>query len=211
MTWAEPTIFHVAPIVEGVGEVEAVPLLIRRIAHELFMPPKLVDVTKPIRIGRGKLLKNGELERAVQLAAYHVSGRRGGVLVLIDADDDCPAELGPVLQARAEVAAHGGCQARVVLASSEFEGWFLAAAESLRDCRGLPPDLVPPPFPETVRDAKGWLTDRMPESRVYSPVLDQPALAASMSLAAAVDGSVSFEKFRREILRLLDAAEGGIG
>jgi len=93
----------VACIVEGHGEREAVPLLVRRIAESL-PTPVYVDAPPAIRIPRTKLVRVGELERAVTLAGMRIAETQpgaGGVLVLIDADDDCAARLGPELLERA--------------------------------------------------------------------------------------------------------------
>ena len=127
-----------ASIVEGHGEVEALPILLRRFVAEWDVELPIV-MLPPIRVSRSKLIKQGELERAAQFAAYQA--RAGGVLVLIDADDDCPAELGPELSRRLQTVTEDGT---VVLAKSEFESWFIAAAESIRNRRGLRPDLVAP-------------------------------------------------------------------
>jgi hypothetical protein len=64
---------HVGCIVEGHGDREAVPVLIRRIAERLD-PALVVHVASPIRTSRYKLVKSGELERAVELAARRVGG-----------------------------------------------------------------------------------------------------------------------------------------
>ena len=58
----------IAAIVEGDGEVEAVPVLIRRIGSEVspLSPP---TVLRPIRVRRQRILKEGELERYVDQAA----------------------------------------------------------------------------------------------------------------------------------------------
>jgi hypothetical protein len=82
-----------------------------------------------MRTPRGKITVGGGIERAVSAAALRVRSS-GGVLVLLDADDDCPAEYGPALLARAK-AARPDKQVAVVLAMREFEAWFLAAAPSL--------------------------------------------------------------------------------
>ena len=55
-------------IVEGDGEVQAVPILIRRIA-EVVTPGSFPDVPKPIRVRRDGILEPGEIERYVELAA----------------------------------------------------------------------------------------------------------------------------------------------
>ena len=55
-------------VVEGHGEVQAVPILLRRVLHEKLQIYDIV-LEPPIRVPKSKLLKQGELERAVELAA----------------------------------------------------------------------------------------------------------------------------------------------
>lgn len=190
---------RLACIVEGHGEAQAVPVLLRRLASAVD-PTLALQVEQPIRITKGKLLQAGELERAVELAARKVSGA-GAVLILLDSDENCPAMLGPSLLGRAR-AVRGDVPISVVLAKHEFEAWFLAAAESLRGRRGLRDDLESPVQPENVQGAKEWLTDRMIGDRHYVETLDQPALAAIFDLAAA-RRSDSFDKCWREMNRLI--------
>jgi hypothetical protein len=190
----------IACIVEGHGEVQAVPILIRRIAAAID-PTLSVNVKPPLRISRSKLVRDEELERAVEFAARKTGGQ-GGVLILVDSDDDCPAELGPQLLARAHKT-RGNLPISVVLAKREFEAWFLAAAESLRGKRGLPDNLTPPPDPESIRGAKEWIARRMTGGSTYSETLDQPALTAIFDLAQAVGRSDSFDKCIREITSLI--------
>ena len=187
-------------IVEGHGEVEAVPVVVRRIA-ERESPLDIVQILRPIRISKDRLVKARGLERAVELAA-RITGHPGGVLVVLDSDDDCPAEQGPALLARA-VEVRSDRPIAVVLAKREFEGWLLAAAESLRGERGLPDNLQPPADPEVIRGAKEWLTGRMTAGRVYSPTLDQPALSARFDLDLARERSESFDKFYRDTVALI--------
>jgi len=162
-----------ACIVEGHGETGAVPVLLRRMAAAIDARVEL-HIPHPIRLPRSKLLRPGELEKAVQLAAAKVAPA-GGVLILMDADDDCPATLAPVLLARAQ-AARRNLPVAVVLPKREFESWFLAAAESFRDRFRLPEHLRAPADPEEIRAAKEWLRDRLAGGN-YSPTVDQPALA----------------------------------
>jgi hypothetical protein len=198
-------VVRIGCIVEGHGETQAVPLLIRRIAG--YIDPVLqLEVVPPIREPKSKLLRAGELERAVELVA-RTTGGHGAVLVLLDSDDDCPAITGPTLLHRARQA-RPDLPVAVVLAKCEFESWFLAAAESLRGQRGLPADLRAPPDPESVRGAKEWLSRRMPAGQSYRETLDQPALAARFNLDAARRAD-SFDKCFREIARLLAAQMGG--
>ncbi len=186
-----------AYIVEGQGDVASIPIILRRIAEREGI--HALRVVRPFRISRHTIVRNGELERAVDRAARGVGGA-GSVLVVIDADDDPPCRLGPSLATRA-VAARGDVRSAVVLANREKEAWYLAAIESLRGKRGIPEDAMPPPDPEAVRGAKGWLARVM--GRSYSEVTDQPALAALFDLDQARQGAPSFDKFWRDTRRLL--------
>ena len=192
---------RLAAIVEGHGEVEAVPILIRRIAGE-FDPATVVNVDPVLRVPASCLRKNGELERQVERAARKMQGR-GGILILIDCDWDggCPAEEGPALVGRAR-SARSDIPISVVLAKKEYEAWFIAAAESLRGQRSLPQGLLSDPSPEDIRGAKEWLSHQMPRGNRYSESTDQPALTAvfDMSMARRAD---SFDKCYREIMGLL--------
>ena len=194
---------RIATIVEGHGEVEAVPILLRRIAERLS-PDFAVDAPRPIRTGRRKLRKEGELERVVRLAA-RLAGTDGCILILLDADDDCPAELGSELLRRAR-GEQADCDIRVVLAKVEYEAWFLAALDSIAGKRGIAESAAQPPEPESIRDAKGWLSARMPSGQSYSPTLDQPALTAIFDLDSAARMAPSFDKLWRDVGSLLAPA-----
>jgi hypothetical protein len=195
---------RIACIVEGQGELEAVPILVRRLGQRLA-PELTVHIPRPIRIPKSKLLRQGELERAVELAA-RMGSPVDGILIILDSDDDCPAELGPALLARARQA-RADVPIGVVLAKREFEGWFLAAAQSLAGYRGLAVNLRAPADPEAVRGAKEWLSEHMDSLHPYVPTLDQPACAAHMDLDQALQAA-SFGKCWREVRRLLTGASG---
>lgn len=190
-----------ASIVEGDGEVQAVPLLIRRVAA-LAAPGLALQTPRPIRVKRDRIVKPGELERAVELAA-RTAGSGGAIMILLDAEDDCPATLAPALLARA-VAARGDFPIGLALAKFEFEAWFLAAAESLRGHRTLATNLAPPPDPEAVRGAKQWLSRHMNGPHAYAETLDQAPLTQNFDFAAARRVN-SFDKCYRELERLIGA------
>jgi hypothetical protein len=192
-------VFDLTCIVEGHGEIEAVPITIRRIAH-LVAPELSLKIHQPFRVPRNKLVKPGELERSVELAARRTGGN-GAILIVLDGDDECPAALGPELLARARKA-RPDLSIRVVLAKREFEAWFLAAAESLRGRRGLASNLEGPSDPEAIRGAKEWLTAQMVEGRRYGETLDQSAFASVFDLERA-RRAPSFDKFFRDVLDLI--------
>ncbi|MCQ4167053.1 DUF4276 family protein [Tahibacter harae] len=186
-------------IVEGHGEVIALPVLLRRIAAWRF-PERHIDVLPPIRVKRDQFLNDEEqFKRFMQLAGMK-SREEDAVLVLLDADDDCPASFGPFLLQRARHAIpHRSVS--VVLANREFEAWYIGAAKSLDGYRGLtisPADLKSDP--EQPRDAKGWLRSRM-GARSYGETTDQPAFAAKMDMDAAYERCRSFRKLCSDLDR----------
>ncbi|MCY3720972.1 MAG: DUF4276 family protein [Candidatus Poribacteria bacterium] len=187
-------------IVEGHGDVVAVPLLILRIAAELH-PDMGIETPRPIRVHRNQVIQADKLEQRVELAARRIGGQ-GAILIILDADDDCPAQLGPELLNRASQA-RSDLPIAVVLAKYEFEAWFLAAAESLRGQRELRNNIQAPNDPETIRGAKEWLSRQMEGTRRYSERFDQPALAAFFDMEQARQ-AVSFDKCYRDITRLLN-------
>jgi hypothetical protein len=193
---------RIAAIVEGHGECEAVPILIRRIAQTID-PGFVPRILPPLRIPASRLLKQGEIERSLDFAARKLEGR-GGIVIIVDCDWEncCPAEESPMLLKRA-LATRGDVPIAVVFAKREFEAWFLAAVESLRGKFGLPGDLEPPAYPESIRGAKEWLTDKMPPGRAYAETTDQPAFAAvfDMNTARRAD---SFDKCYRDIKNMLE-------
>lgn len=186
---------QIASIVEGDGEVSALPVLLRRLASE-WRSTVSVNPLQPIRVRRDKFLnKEDEFRRQLLLAAAK-SGDGGWILIVLDADDDCPAKLGKEIYDRAQqYVAHR--RLSVVLANREFEAWFIAAAHSLCGVRGfspLPDEVVQAEVP---RNAKGWMRERM-QSGTYSEILDQPAFAAQIDLQQAFDNSRSFRKLCKE-------------
>jgi hypothetical protein len=193
-------VIRIVPIVEGNGEVEAVPILLRRIT-QAHSPGMALHVTKPIRVHRHRLLKPRELERTVELAARQ-GGSDGKILILLDADRDCPKHLAADVLQRAHTA-RSDRTIRVVLAKSEYEAWFIAAAASIQGHRGLTSPLTPPAEAESIRDAKGWLSARMPAGHSYRETLDQPALTAAFDLQAARKGAPSFDKMWRDVTSIL--------
>jgi hypothetical protein len=188
---------RLACIVEGQGDVLSIPAIIRRIAYsrEVFD----VHVVRPLRVHRTQIVRAGELERAVDLAARSLGGP-GGILIVLDADDDAPCQLGPTLAVRA-AAARMDVPSGVVIANKEKEAWYIAAVESLRGHRGIPENAVRPANPESIRGAKEWLGERMGQS--YSTAGDEPAFANLFDLAEARAASPSFDKCCREVTRLL--------
>ncbi len=195
---------YVAPIVEGHGEVEALPALLHRIAIQSGAAGTL-RVNPPIRVKAGSFLHDHDyFRKQVALAAAKAAQGGGAVLILLDCEDDCPATLGPELLRRAK-AVRGDVVVLVALAYREYETWFLTAARSLRGLRGLPQDLDPPPAPEAIRDAKGWLGARMAFG--YDPVIHQLEFSRKLDLEGAL-ANPSFHRFYQRIRQFLEGLYG---
>ncbi|GMU60998.1 MAG: hypothetical protein AMXMBFR34_27610 [Myxococcaceae bacterium] len=184
-------------IVEGQGEEAALPVLLRRVAADEGL--ELTIAGRPWREPRARILAADTLDRVLKVAR----GRADAGLVVFDADDDCAVELAARVHALAAQLS-AGFPLAVAVAVREYEAWFLAAAESLRGLRGLPLDLARPERPEAIRDAKGWLSDRMPQR--YSPTLDQPAFTAALSVMEAEHHSRSFRKLLKEVRAMAQPA-----
>jgi hypothetical protein len=193
----------IQPIVEGHGEVSAVPVLIRNLSQ--LMSVYDIRVGSPIRRPRSKLVKKETLVQAIELAKIQTGCR--AIVVLLDADDDCPKTVAPNLQQWASRAARPlACS--VVVANKEYEGWFLSCIESLRGCRGISTSAVSEPNPENIRDAKGRLAGKMLAGRKYLETADQVALSAKADWAMVHNNCRSFRKFAKETRRLLLTCNG---
>ena len=174
MTAARPGI---VPIVEGQGDETAAPVLLRRILHER-MDKYDLEVKQPKRAkGKGALVRR--LEGFLEYAS--LTGGCVAILVLLDADKDCPMELGRELARRAR-AASLGIPTAVVCAKPRYENWFLASDESFQG------------DPEAFSGAKDWLTRTKPAGLVYRPTRDQAGLSSRMNIDAAFQESRSFRR-----------------
>ena len=193
---------YVYSIVEGRGDVAATPVLLRRFAYQVHQNFQVFLFT-PHRLSRGQMVAGSYLENAVELGARKLRARdgTGAIFVLLDADDDCPAQLGPQLLGRV-TRARPDIPASVVVVKKEYEAWFLASAVSLRGVRGILPGATPPPDPESIRGAKQFLErEMMLPSASYSETIDQPALTEMFDFDAA-RACPSFDKLWRDLDRL---------
>ena len=201
----------VAPILEGETEVRCIKIILSRIWRELLHANDLepLAVLEPIPARRSSLVKDGHPElgqmverafRAVGASVLQPGANRGFVLLLIDADEDCPAELGPQLAARAS-GVRSDADIVCVLAKRELENWFKAAAASLAGVSGLPEDLSVPEKPEH-GSGDNWLTgqiQRKDRKRKYTKPADAVELAQRMDLQQCRDNAPSFDKLCREL------------
>ena len=186
---------RIQPVVEGHGEVRAVPVLLRRMLDEARIYD--VEVGRPIRGTRSQLATKEGLARSVALARGQPNC--AAILVLFDGDDDCPAELGPAAQKWANAAARG-VPCALCIAHREYEAWFLATLDSLRH-KATKKDAQPHPRPEEPRNAKGEVERLLGVS--YKETIHQPAFSEEFRLSDAFGKCRSFRKLTTSFGQLL--------
>lgn len=117
---------HLGIVVEGPGDKEAFPILLRKYLHSVGRYEDLLGKPVPLK-GKGSATRaNNGLEGYVLAAA-----RPGccAVLVLVDADKDASCVLGPELLARAQAVT--AVPVVVIVAERDFEDWIYTAVEHL--------------------------------------------------------------------------------
>lgn len=170
--------YLLATIVEGHGETESLPVLVRRLCPN-------VQPARPIRVKRQRITDPVELSRYLQIAESNIvdAGGKGAILLLLDADKDCAASLGPKFETQmAAVVPHR--HVRCVLAVREFESWLVAGEQEAAT------------EDDDLRGTKGWLKTKY---GLYSPTVDQPRLTASLNVELAKTRSRSL----RRLLKVL--------
>ena len=182
----------IVPIVEGPGDVAAVPELVRRILHERNDRYDIGVLRPKMAKGKGGLIRR--LEDFLGYAT--ITDGCAAILVLLDADDDCPKELGFELAGRAGAAAVS-IPTAVVCAKREYESWFLASDE---DFQG---------DPEEYSSAKQWLNRRFPSGLAYKETMDQVRFSATMDLDTAFESSRSFRRLCNAVDELVGCVDTG--
>ena len=193
MTFVFP---RIVPIVEGPGDQNAAPVLLRRLVALRDRGANL-GVARAVKANdKGALI--ARLERYIG-HARNVPGC-AAILILLDADDDCPVELSASLAERARSASYD-VPAAVVCANRRYENWFLAADS------GFQGDA------DAFGGAKGWLRRRLPTGLTYKETTNQAGFSDSMDIDLAIERSRSFRRLCHaldELIAFADAGEVGV-
>jgi len=169
-------------VVEGPGDVQAVPLLLRR--HLETEGDYETILGKPISCnGRDRAIVENGLEGYVVAAASRPGCH--GVLVVLDAEKDSSCELGPSLLARSRNISHKPIA--VCLAERNFEDWIYASAETLNL-----EDLDYKSDRSGLGRIKGALSEK------YVKPTWQPRLTSRMDIALARSRSQSLDRMIRK-------------
>ena len=181
---------HIGLVVEGRGELESVPLLLRTHRGAVYQDYRDI-LGKPVPChGRDKALVPDGLEGYVATAA----GRPGcrAVVVLLDSEGDAACQVGPALTQRAS--AITGKPVHVSLAEPKYEAWVVASAETL----GLAGLTFPAPGDPTAA-IKAVLSVK------YVKPTWQPRLTARMDLDLAAGRAASLRRLLDRFDALVDA------
>ena len=187
----------IVPIVEGDGEVEAVPILLRKLVAGMGRPE--IGISRhPLNAHSCRnLTKPGGLERFVQNAALRPDC--GAILVLMDADKGCPLRIAQDFVSRINRLGTKHPVA-VVIAKCEYEAWFLASLDSivgndLEGRAGLPIGTVYSKHDvESLVGVKGWLSRAFPGSQRYKETLDQAPMTRLLKPELVAPRSRSFRR-----------------
>ena len=187
----------IQPIVEGHGDVPAVPILLRKLAELMGIPH--IDIGYPIRAPRSKLMQQDGMTKYVQMARSQPGCK--GILVVFDADDLCPKTDSVSLRQWADIAAQP-LPCSLVLPNREYEGWFLACIDVLMEVRNVHPVRTFPNNSDDKRGAKEAIEEYMGTGFHYFEKTDQPSLTAQADWSLVHQRSRSFRKMVKEARNL---------
>jgi len=211
--------------VEGPGDVEAAPVLLKRLLNEYNAFDAVVPDPNPFRVGEySKICKDDCAEWRRLLLAAAKRRNFGGCLLLLDGDSRAKIEGKPFCAMRAarrladEARKVGGgslFSVAIVFACMEFESWLIAGAKSLAgkqfmDGRMMPDriEAIPGDLESAPRDAKAWFRGFMKTG--YNPTRDQAELTRLVDLSLVRQkGMRSFRRLERAIGELVAAIRSG--
>ena len=193
-------------IVEGPGDKNSVPELIRRILYEWLYRHDISNLKAIPANGKPKLLKKFE-----KFLEYAISEKCAAILVVLDADSDCPREHAARLVERA-AALNLNVPVAIVYAKSEYETWFICSlsqdkSKGIRERLRIPEAVTAPGNVEDIRDAKGWLNRNMPSHVTYKGTIDQVNLTHHIDLDLTHRRSRSFRRLCHAVEELVHAID----
>ena len=202
----------IVPIVEGPGEVDAIPILLHKLFQELENFNFQVAIPKNAH-GSSNLQKPGGIERFVRYA--WLEPKCAAVLIIIDGDtgDSCAMVTARNLAARI-TALNGPHPVAIVVANREYEAWFLASLPSIvgqqiSESLKFPRNAIFVDDPEAIRGVKAWLTRQLPRGKVYKETEHQAPMTRLINLTLARSRSRSFRRLCDAVKELIKATDSG--
>ena len=193
----------IVPVVEGDGDVAALPGLLGRILLEMYNRSGVsVAQGKTMVVNaNGRSTLENRLEKFIQYARYKPNC--GAILVLLDTDGDCPVDLAEGLSQRCEQLGLA-CPVEIVCAHREYESWFLASMDTIKGQRGISDAAALAQEAEDIHNPKQWLTDQMPPGQAYKETTHQAPLTQHIDLGMAHNNSRSFRRLCHALELLLN-------
>lgn len=190
--------FHIFSIVEGDGEITALPKLLHRICRSPDCPFILRTDKNPYKVDQGVFFNNSRRRKM----AFHWVARmvreygNGGVLILMDAEISCCQDLlnsEKIQKIRTDIdTILEDIPHLFVLAEKGYESWLVAGLGGTD---------------KEQNDPSRWLTDNRDKSGLlgtYKKVIDQHKLTSSdrFDIDRATMGNTSFRRLRERILTM---------
>jgi hypothetical protein len=182
-------------IVEGKGEVQAIPNLCARILASLSAHQWFVD-KEPVRRPRSQLVdervkgprrpcREEGVRKALEIAAAR---HPDAILVMCDSDDDCPGRWASSVASLVDQSSSR--PAAAVMAVREFEAWLLWGHSDAELAKIKASD------PDRIRNAKGKLEKLVAG---YEPTTHQLLLTRQIDVHRLRQRSRSFDKLVRTL------------
>lgn len=189
----------ILPLVEGHGEVKAVPTLLKLLLTEQGNHTWYVDHRRLKRVRGLSYLRKS----LTNFLGYLRIDDPDAVLILLDLDDGCPVEEARSLSAEI-VKAQLPFPVAVVFALREYEAWFLSSLPTVAgSTQLLPTDLEYDGDPEARRGCKGWLSRQMPSGMIYKETQHQEEFTRFIDPECARANSRSFRRLCSAVEQLV--------
>ncbi len=196
----------IVPLVEGDGDADALPELMARILREKYNRYDVVVLQGKTKVVKANGRRN--LEKKLDKFLGHAQNKPEcrAILVLVDADSECPVTLAQQLSLRCvEIGTKSPVQ--IVCAHRSYESWFLASLNTIKGRHGISNSAVLLDDPDAVRNPKQWLGDQMPSGQAYKETVHQASLSRVIDLDMACQNSRSFRRLCHALEELLSAME----
>lgn len=191
------------PIVEGHGEIPAVPILIRNI-----LAAQDIHDVQPLPAWRhGEYPSVTKKFDNIFLAAIKENAPILWVMDFDSKDYDCPVKEAQNLLARAE-ALRPGWPIKIAFLVKEYETLFLIDEAATRKVfPDIPSQTSFPTNPENIRWAKEWLSKARPsQGSAYKETVHQAKITAHLNLDLLRARSPDFAHLERAIVELVNSA-----
>jgi len=187
-------------IVEGDGDVRAVPVLIRKTLEKNgIFDVKLLPIQR-----RGEYPSVKKHFDAYFMAAIK---EKSPILWIMDFDAkgyDCPHTEASKILSRAQTL-RPNWPLKIAFLVKEYETLFLHDEQATRTVfPDIPKQVEFPKNPKEIRGAKEWLSAQRPSGMAYKETVHQAKITAHLNLDLLLKHSADFAHIERAVLQLID-------